>query len=367
MGCLAVGFVEISDADSPFQDFAPPSDKRNRNPLDMNLPPSSEACILLATADRESQLRFSEVLARLRYRCQPVSDSAEALKSLLGANPPEIALLDERLPGLSGLELAAEVKRHAGGSQTWIMLLSGSADAATVAEAAEAGVDDLLLCPHGGVAGPIDELELRVRLNVAVRVQELARELRAQTQAVDFHASHDGLTGLWSRESLLSLLFPETDRVQRMGTPLAFLLLDLDGFARINSEFGYEAGDKILQELAHRLRRHMRSYDLLGRFGEDEFLLALPGCNAHQARHLASRIRTIMLRRPFAAGTDAINLTASIGLAQSRGRSPLVVLREAERALSNAKLEGRNCEREYTQPRQASESVREAPVSLVTP
>lgn len=333
----------------------------------MNLPPSSEPRVLLATADRESRLRFSEVLARLRYRCEPVQESAEALKALLSPDPPEIALLDERLPGASGLELAAEVKRRAGGSQTWIMLLSGSADAATVAEAADAGVDDLLLCPCGGDAGPIDELELRLRLNVASRVQELARQLRAQTQAVDFHASHDGLTGLWNRESLLSLLFPETDRVQRMGTPLAFLLLDLDGFARVNSEFGYEAGDGILQELARRLRRYMRSYDLLGRFGEDEFLLALPGCNAYQARHLASRIRTIMLRRPFAAGPDAITLTASIGLAQSRGRSPLVVLREAERALSNAKLEGRNCERESTPPRQGAEQAAKDPEALVTP
>src|SRR5580658_9858011 len=65
-------------------------------------------------------------------------------------------------------------------------------------------------------------------------------KLDERTNAVRFHASHDSLTGLWNRESLLNLLFPETDRVQRMRTPLTLLLLDLDRFSGINDEYGYE-------------------------------------------------------------------------------------------------------------------------------
>lgn len=159
--------------------------------------------------------------------------------------------------------------------------------------------------------------------------------------------SHDPLTGLWDRESLLALLFPETDRVQRMGTPLTLMLLDLDHFGLINDEHGRQTGNQILQELATRLRRYLRSYDLLGRSGDDEFLAALPGCNGAQALQLAGRIRAEVLQRPFAAGDGVLTLTASIGLAQSRGRSPLVALREAERALAAAKRDGRNCEREF--------------------
>lgn len=330
----------------------------------MDLPIPSELRVLVATADSRLSLRLAGTLAKLGCSVQAATEAAAALELLTVPNPPEIALLDEALPGQGGLELVAELKRRPGAKQTWIMLLSGLANASTITAAADAGVDDLLLCPTIDRPGePISEIELRVRLSVAARVQELARQLQAQAEAVTFHASHDRLTGLWNRESLLSLLFPETDRVQRMATPLALLLLDLDSFARINEEYGYDAGDKILQELASRLRRYMRSYDLLGRFGEDEFLLALPGCNAHQARHLASRIRTIMLRRPFDAGHDMITLTASIGLAQSRGRSPLVVLREAERALASAKLEGRNCEREYTLPRRQQDSQKWANVN----
>ena len=320
----------------------------------MEHPNPTQPSVLVATAEPGLGLQLAQILEKLVGPVQIVDSAASASVRLLSPEPPEIALLADSLPGQSGLDLAAEVKRRPGRKQTWIILLSAAANLFTIAAAADAGVDDLLLCPGGNA---VSETELRIRLSVASRMQQLSRQLHEQSEAASFYSSHDRLTGLWNRESLLSLLFPETDRVQRMSTPLAFLLLDIDSFARVNTDYGYEAGDKILKELATRLRRYMRSYDLLGRFGEDEFLLALPGCNSHQARHLAGRIRTIMLRKPFDAGHDFITLTASIGLAQSRGRSPLIVLREAERALAAAKLEGRNCEREYMPPRPRREPL----------
>lgn len=314
----------------------------------MPLPDTSASRILLATANRDLAFRLTAILARLRYAVHAADNGPHALKHLLGVDPPEIALLDAALPGQSGLELAAELRRRASKKHTWIMLLCSAADSATITAAADAGVDDLLLCPSTVTDGDLlSEADLRIRLSVASRVQELGHQLESQIQAAGFQATRDHLTGLWNRESLLSLLFPETDRVQRMATPLGFLLLDLDHFARINADYGQDAGDQILMELASRIRRYMRSYDLIGRCGDDEFLIALPGCNATHSVQLASRIRTIVLRPPFSVGRDILSLTASIGLAQSRGRSPLVVLREAERALTEAKRDGRNCEREY--------------------
>lgn len=312
--------------------------------------------ILIATGDRALDQRIAKMVATLSYSAQFAGDNVEAMGLLLGASPPEIAMLGE-----SGLEVAAEVKRRSRAKQTWILLLTRATDPKTVtlgaiAMAADAGVDDLLLCnwsrhESGIEREPVSETDLRIRLGVAARVLEMGQGLAHQLTngGAGPHASRDALTGLWDRESLLALLFPETDRVQRMGTPLTLLLLDLDYFGRINDEYGTRVGDQILQELAARLRRDLRSYDLLGRSGDDEFLVALPGCNSEQSLQLASRIRLDMLHRPFAAGRDVITLTVSIGLAQSRGRSPLVALREAERALAAAKLDGRNCEREFLQ------------------
>jgi diguanylate cyclase (GGDEF)-like protein len=306
--------------------------------------------LLLATANPRLQQQITAQLGDLGYSIQTAPDSAEASRVLLGANPPEITLLDATLPGRPSFDLAAEVKRRLTDKQIWIIqLITTQTDPSAISLAADAGIDDLLLCSSG--TGP-SEGDLSIRLGVATRVLDHIQHLEARVQAISLHSLHDSLTGLWNRESVLSLLFTETDRVQRMGTPLSLLLLDIDSFSQINNEHGYDIGDKILHEMAIRLRRYMRSYDLLGRSGNDEFLVALPGCNAHQARHLASRIRTIMLHTPFAAGDGRIKITASIGLAQSRGRTPLVVLREAEQSLAIAKHDGGNCEQEIHPARQ---------------
>lgn len=307
----------------------------------MTLPLPAGPRILIVSADEKTTPGLKDVLQDWRYPVQVVADGVEAGRVLTGQTPPGIALIDAVLPSMGGAELVAEVRRRARKNPAWTMLMSERVNLETVASATEAGVDDLLL-------KPVDLLDLRVRLRVAERVQALRNDLEEQIKAVRFHASHDSLTGLWNRESLLSLLFPETDRVQRMRTPLTLLLLDLDRFGNVNFEYGYETGDKILQELANRFRRFLRSYDLIGRCGEDEFLIALPGCTADQAQMMAVRLKETVLQKPFMAGRDMITLTASMGIAQSKGRSPLVVLREVERALQDAKACGRNAIREYS-------------------
>jgi two-component system, cell cycle response regulator len=307
----------------------------------MTLPSPTSPGILIVSADEKTTAELQEVLRDWGYPVQAVSDGADGGRVLSGQAPPGIALIDACLPSMHGVELVAEIRRRMRKSSAWTMLMSAQVDMDTVASATEAGVDDLLL-------KPVDLADLRVRLRVAERVQTLRKDLEEQAKAVRFHASHDSLTGLWNRESLLNQLFPETDRVQRMRTPLTLLLLDLDRFGSVNLEYGYETGDKILQELANRFRRFLRSYDLIGRCGEDEFLIALPGCTAEQARSMAVRLKQTVLQKPFAAGRDMLTLTASMGIAQSKGRSPLVVLREVERALHDAKASGRNAVREYS-------------------
>ena len=309
--------------------------------LEMTVPLPHLPRVLIVSADEKATQRLQDMLRGWRYPVQVVGDGVDGVRMLTGQTPPAIVLIDAVLPSMGGTELAAEVRRRVTKSPAWTMLMSSQVDMEAVASATEAGIDDLLL-------KPVEESDLRVRLRTAERVQALTAQLDDQRQAVRFHASHDSLTGLWNRESLLNLLFPETDRVQRMRTPLTLLLLDLDHFSGVNAEFGYETGDKILQELANRFRRFLRSYDLIGRCGEDEFLIALPGCTSDQALSMAQRLKQTVLQKPFSAGRDLITLTASMGIAQSKGRSPLVVLREVERAVRDAKASGRNTIREYS-------------------
>ena len=294
--------------------------------------------ILLAVSNARIALTIRELLVSWNCKVDSVACGLEALRQLESANPPGIALLGMDLAAPSAVEIAWELGRREDPRRTWLIMASADPGLEPKRAAIECGCDDF-------VALPSDPMELRMRLRVAERARSLMERAQKHEDNGRFHATHDGLTGLWNREALLSLIFQETDRVQRMKTELSLMLIDLDGFSRVNHDYGYEAGDDVLSGLANRFRRQLRSYDLIGRSGADEFLLALPGCGRDSALALAERIRAAILTRPFAAGNEATTLTASFGVAVSRGRSPLTVLGEAERALDDARAAGGNCAR----------------------
>jgi two-component system cell cycle response regulator len=312
-----------------------------------------DTTILLADANQESASALRSLLESWNYQVEILEDGTAAFRRLTGPEPPALAILDCNLPEMSGLEVITEIRRRSHQRTVWLMLMSNAPDADQVSVATAAKVDDFLL-------KPVNELDLLVRLRTAERVQQLYRDLEEQMEAVRFHASHDSLTGLLNRETMLRQLFQETDRVQRMRTPLTLMLIDLDKFSRINATYGYATGDGILKEFAHRLKRYLRSYDIVGRCGGDQFLIGLPGCLAEQAALMAERLKKSVCEKPYHVDRDIMNITASIGIATSRGRSPLVVLREAERALGDAKLAGRDCIRNFGRQTEASTPIESA-------
>ncbi len=302
---------------------------------------STSPIVLLGCSNARMIEHLGATLESWHYQVEVAQSGGEALARIDSPNPPPIAILDMDLPAPGAVEIVWEIRRRQEQRRTWNILMSERRDGERIRAALRCGGDDFL------VLGPkeFDANDLRVRMRVAERVVALTSRVQKQSAELRYHVTHDGLTGLWNREALLSLIFQETDRVQRMKTPLSLMLLDLDNFSRVNHDFGYETGDRMLMELANRFRRQLRSYDLIGRAGEDEFLLALPGCTLENATLLAGRIREAILSRPFPVDQESTTLTASIGVAASRGRSPLVVLREAERALAEAKLAGKDCVR----------------------
>lgn len=154
----------------------------------------------------------------------------------------------------------------------------------------------------------------------------------------DAHAGP--LTGLFTRAGLLSMLFRETDRVQRMKTSLSVMVFGMDEWEEWKTRLGDAACDELLRPMVERVRRLLRSYDLFGRVGECEFVLGLPGCGVMNAISLAERIRMEVFSAPFSANGASVNVSAGFGIASSEGRSPVVVLREAELEFENARASG---------------------------
>jgi len=198
---------------------------------------------------------------------------------------------------------------------------------------AEGVIDDLL--PRS-----IEPDFLRLRVEAVLRQHRHTRELELLREAAQLNAQTDRLTGVYNRETMLSMIFRETDRVQRMNSSLCMILFDIDDFGHWNSRLGTDACDDLLCQVVARTARLLRSYDILGRPGMDEFLIALPGCSTVNAVMLAERLRIDVFCTPFRVNGDAVRLSACFGIAASGGRSPIVVLREAEQALLVAKASG---------------------------
>ncbi len=302
----------------------------------------SERHILLAEENAERSQRIQEFLHRLHYSVEIHTSGLSALQRLQEPDTPSMALLSSSLPRMTGLEVGLEIRRRSRRRQLWLMLMCENPQPEEVIMATNAGIDEFLV-------KPVDFQDLRMRIRTGERVQSLYAELSDSAMAMEFHSTHDPLTGTWRREAILDLMFKETDRVQRMQVPVSVVLLDVDDFTNLNTKYSPNVADKFLKLLAGRLRRQLRSYDMLGRYAGDKFLIVLPGCTAVEAEAKAHRIRLAVANRPFMVEGNEVSMTACLSVAVSLGRSPLIVLREAERALSLAKQQGHNMVRSYSE------------------
>jgi diguanylate cyclase (GGDEF)-like protein len=186
------------------------------------------------------------------------------------------------------------------------------------------------------------QLENAVKLRTADLEKEKGELMRTREQ-MRHYAEHDDLTGLWNHRIIVERLRIEVDRSRREGLPLSIILADLDFFKRINDTFGHPAGDQVLREASSIFQHMVRSYDWVGRYGGEEFLLILPGSGFMHARERAEELRVAIETACIEEGDTTIPLTASFGVASGFPASHEELIREADAALYRAKADGRNC------------------------
>ena len=178
------------------------------------------------------------------------------------------------------------------------------------------------------------------------RTEDLEKEkselLYAREQMRHF-AEHDDLTGLWNHRIIIDRLRQEVDRSRRERTPLSVILVDLDHFKSVNDTYGHPAGDLVLREIGAIFQRAVRSYDWVGRYGGEEFLLILPGSGFAGARIRAEQLRMAVQWAHIHDGIRAIPITASFGVACGFPHDYEALIQAADSALYRAKDNGRNC------------------------
>lgn len=239
---------------------------------------------------------------------------------------PELILLDLYMPGCDGQEIAAVVRQREEYAGIPIVFLSGESDKDKQLSAMELGGDDFLTKPIRAS---------HLISSVRIRVSRF-RELRS-------FMVRDSMTGLFNHTTTKQLLDNEIARTQRSGGELALVTLDIDHFKNVNDSYGHAVGDRVIKALARLMRQRLRSADVIGRMGGEEFAAILPDSGVDEAFHVFDTIRRAFCEIVFHAEKKTFNVTLSCGVAAFSTHNTATALSDAaDKALYAAKHGGRN-------------------------
>ena len=287
--------------------------------------------ILLVEDSRLERHKIGRCLTDWRLDFVAVESGTEAIASLEGPEPPNMVLLDWMLPDLDGVDICRRTRANgARAPYIYIVMLTAKSLKQDLLIAMAAGADDYL-------AKPIDPSELRARIMAGKRILELQQSLR-------FAATHDFLTNLLNRSEILAAIDQERARGGREGKPTTIVMADIDHFKHINDSLGHAAGDEVLKEVGRRLKSDLRPYDVVGRYGGEEFLIVLPGCDLTTGARRADELRNLVAKDPIFTPFGTTTATISLGVTATSNRERAVsdLLREADVCMYAAKKKGRN-------------------------
>jgi two-component system, cell cycle response regulator len=292
--------------------------------------------VLIAEDDVVFRHILQTWLQKWDYRVTAMDNGLDAWAALQAKDAPQMVLLDWLMPGMDGLELCRRIRSDAASPYRYVLLLTSKNEKEDLLAGLEAGADDYL-------TKPFDVDELRARIRAGKRILELQKALLQSRDALQFQAAHDPLTVLWNRCAILDILGRELQRRIRSQSNLGIMMADVDHFKTINDSYGHLVGDVVLQEVAQRLAGTVRCYDSVGRYGGEEFLILVPGCQGDDLVASAERLRRCIADRPVTTVAGPITVTISLGLvAAEDGQTSEALLRAADTALYNAKSGGRN-------------------------
>jgi two-component system cell cycle response regulator len=295
--------------------------------------------ILVADDDPVSLRMIERMLQRSGYEVVTADDGRKAADILSSADAPRLSLIDWMMPELDGPGLCREVRSRNDGPYVYILLLTSKQSSLDVVNGLKAGADDYL-------TKPCHPAELEARLNTGRRILQLEDKLVEAREEMRFQATHDVLTSLWNRAAILTLLRSELSRSERDRSAVSLLLCDIDHFKQVNDVHGHLVGDEVLQAVSERLLNSVRSYDAVGRYGGEEFLIVLSRCVGDDLEHRAEEVRRAINQSPIQSKCGPIRTSVSIGAVTIENWDESLpveqLLSQADQALYQAKAAGRD-------------------------
>lgn len=289
---------------------------------------ASSAVVLIVDPDPLNQRALRDRLVRMGFTARSADDTDSA-QAIVEATPPDVVIAAR--PSMDNADWT-ELEANLG---TWgIPLLA-------LAKEEMASAD-----PPG-----LDDTELKARLGEALRSRKLQDALVAENTRLSAERLFDPITGLFNRRYMMIRVEEETRRSSRHGYPLSCVIIDIDGFDRVNEKYGNHVGDGVLRDLAHIVTRTMRGTDVVARYREDEFIGLLTDTDSTGAQVAGNRLRDAIAGHKFVVNDEGetTTLTASVGVAYweptarpGEGTWEPQLIGLAERALRAAKMSGPN-------------------------
>jgi two-component system cell cycle response regulator len=294
--------------------------------------------ILIAEDDPTSRIILVAMVTEWGYEPFSVEDGAQALSVLKTDDAPRLLLIDWEMPEINGLALCKKIREKDTCDPPYIILLTGRSDTKDIVTGLEIGANDY-------ISKPFENAELKARLKVGERMLELQDELNRAKEAMAIQANYDELTELMNRRAVMNAMSNEIARSKRNLQPLFICMCDIDHFKNINDTHGHLIGDAVLKEVAQRLNKSLRPYDLCGRYGGEEFLIIL-NSKGNYVHDLFERIRLAIANTPFFYEDTILHVTISGGVTlyspSTDERNSTQLLTDADTALYEAKNAGRN-------------------------
>jgi len=289
--------------------------------------------ILIVEDDPISRRLLEAFLCDWGYQVQVTMDGSEAWDEIQKPEAPSLVISDWMMPNMDGLELCSRIRKMEKSGYTYVILLTSKGRKEDLIKGLEAGADDFLI-------KPFDRKEMRYRIRIGERIINLEQRILKL-------ATTDDLTGILNRRAFMERINQEINRSRREKAPLSFILSDIDHFKDVNDRHGHQAGDLVLQKFVKQLTSLSRPYDLIGRYGGEEFTICLPRADASGARLFAERIRKSVenMKIMLPDCSQSIQITASFGTTSLLPESEEGVeslIKRADNALYKAKNEGRN-------------------------
>lgn len=252
--------------------------------------------VLVAEDDLTSRNILTTVLKKWGYDPIVVNDGSAALEILQKPDAPGLVILDWAMPELDGVDVCRRIRESDTSNPPYVILLTSKGEKRDTVQGLHAGANDY-------ISKPYDSDELHARIGVGRKMVELQSELIRTRDALAYKAMHDPLTGVLNRRAILDALGKELARAVRHGEGLSIGLCNLDHFKQVNDRYGHQMGDETLCACVETIQSNLRSYDFVGRYGGEEFLVVTPETRGSAEEGIYTRLCACVAEKPIATSS----------------------------------------------------------------